>query len=187
MTVPVFVSFYTPEYESESTGLVASLRQVGIPDDQVHVQAVGSRGNWHLNCARKCEFLTECLRKFDVIVWLDADARTDQDPRPYFGTIPGSVDFGAHWRAGQELLSGTLYLRRSVETEALLGLWNKVCKENPDVWDQKCLQRVVHAVMSLKLVNLPPELCCIPDIMRGVKAIVRHRQASRKLKMLVGP
>lgn len=183
----IYTSFYTDLYESEASGLIESLRSVGVPGDQIDVRHRPCLGNWFLNCSQKVLHLIDVLAEHDTVVWLDADARTDQDPRPYFDTLPEGVDFGAHWRAGQEMLSGTLYLRRSVETEALLGLWGKVCSENPDVWDQKCLQRVVHAVMSLKLVNLPPELCCIPDIMRGVKAIVRHRQASRKLKMLVGP
>lgn len=186
----VFASFYTPEYAGEAAGLRESLARVGVSPDEIRVEPRTSLGSWALNCAAKPKFLLGLcvdLRDGDRLVWLDADARLEADPRLFFGVLPDAVDLAAHWRAGTELLSGTLYLRVGDPVRVLLDAWARACDAHRGAWDQRVLQQVVHAVPFLVLANLPPALCAIPDLMPGVRPIVRHRQASRRLKLVVGP
>lgn len=186
----VFASFFTPEYVEEASGLLASLAAAGISDDEARVDAVESLGRWELNCSRKGPWLAEVFASLadgDRVVWLDADARLDADPRPYFLSIPDAVDLAVHWRVGAELLSGTLYLRNGEGTRLLLDLWGKSCRAAPGAWDQRVLQQVIHRLPNLVVANLPAEFCAIPDLMPGVSPVIRHRQASRRLKLVVGP
>ena len=186
----VYASFYTPEYAEEAAGLRHSFDECGIPSDRVQIEPRASRGTWAKNCAGKPQFLRDViatLRDGDQVIWVDADARIDVDPTPYFLAIPDSVDLGIHWRAGEELLTGTLYLRVGDGVRILLGAWIDACDANPTAWDQRVLQRIIHGVINLVVVTIPPSFCAIPDLMPGVHPIIRHRQASRRLKMLVGP
>ena len=190
MTRLVFASFYTPEYVEEAAGLVESLAARGIAGEETRVEPVESLGRWETNCQRKPAWLAGVagsLLPGDRLVWLDADARIDADPRPYFRAVPDAVDLAAHWRAGAELLSGTLYLRVGDGARLLLDLWDKACRAAPGAWDQRILQQVVHRIPNLVAANLPAEFCAIPDRMPGVQPTIRHRQASRRLKMTVGP
>lgn len=130
------------------------------------------------------------------IVWLDADARLGEeateaeftpDPSGYFMSMPEAIDFGAHWREGQELLSGTLYLRVSDASRTLVHMWHQRCIQNEGAWDQRVLQGTLFLIANLVITVLSPHYCCIPDLMPGIQPVIRHRQASRKLKALVGP
>ena len=118
------------------------------------------------------------------IVYLDADARIMRYP-VLFDNF--DADFGAHYLAGQELLSGTLFFRNCQKCYHLVYLWHELLRESKGpVWDQVVLQHCIREYgvkLELKVKNLPPTYTQIFDTMEGTgKPIIKHMQASRRAK-----
>jgi hypothetical protein len=176
---PLFISFYTPIYRSEADGLLATLAAFGLSAD---VRLVESQGSWVRNCARKADFIAEMMDEYPgrPLVWLDADARVRQWPELLFHL---DCDFAAHWKGGTELLSGTLYFGGTDAARRLVQPWAAMCRADPDVWDQKHLQRVVGNADGLRVDTLPAPYVLIFDLMKDEgPPVIEHLQASRKLK-----
>lgn len=180
--IPLFVSFFTPDYAPEAAGLVESLHRFGLP---CFVQEVPSSGCWTANCARKPSFLLEARKQFpgQPVVWLDADARVRQNPT-LFESIPGYVDLAVHYRDGTELLSGTMYWGAGEHATRLLKAWRRDCELNPSLFDQRVLQGLVDGTSRYRVTYLPATYTAIFDArMCGPDEIViEHMQASRRLK-----
>ena len=175
--VPIFCSYYTLRYTPEAEQLLATLREWGLRYD---VRPVSDLGRWELNCNYKPTYLRECRERFpgEALVWVDADARVRSYPG-LFDVL--NCDFAAHWRHGQELLSGTLYFGPTEAAGKLLSEWEAECKRRPGDWDQRILADVLGKVPSLKIARLPWSYCQIFDGEPGIP-VIEHTQASRRLR-----
>jgi hypothetical protein len=174
---PLFVSFYTDAYAEHAAGLIESLEAFGLAYDVRRV----SGGDWLDNVNFKPAFLLGMMREHQScpLVWLDADARVRQKP-VLFNTL--DCDFAAHWRHGEELLSGTMYFAPTVAARRLCAEWRNACWLNPREWDQKTLQRVIAAgVRRLRVERLPSEYTRVFDDPKMGEPVVEHLQASRQL------
>lgn len=183
MMAPIYVSFFTPAYAAEAAGLVESLNAFGLPHD---VRALPSRGSWVGNCGMKAAFLREMRAEHPgrPLVWLDADARVRQPP-VLFDTLDG-YDFAAHWRHGEELLSGTMYWGDTEAAGDLLRAWEQECAFFPGVWDQRTLAVAIERVPGLRIFHLPGSYTRILDADdQGPDVVVWHGQASRRLRNVV--
>lgn len=178
MDWPVVVSYYTPDYATHARQLVESCDYFGLPHD---VERVASRGTWAQDCARKPAHLRAALERHGWVAWLDADARVVAEPIELRDRGPM---LSAHWRDGVELLSGTLVLRSSPEIAELLERWEMGCAAEPTAWDQRVLQRVVHAVSGLVVRVLPPSYAWIREFMFMLgQPVIEHLQASRQTRV----
>lgn len=79
MTEPVFVSFYTNNWQYTARGqkLERSLKSLGY---RCHFSALDTTGDWLTNTALKAAFICDMLELYDHIVWVDADSELTGDP-----------------------------------------------------------------------------------------------------------
>lgn len=191
----MFVSYYTPEYAEEAEALRETLGAFGV---RHLVLPRPSLGQWERNCGMKPAFLLEMVHQHGPVCWVDADARLRAEPTLLL-SVPESVDLAVHWRKGQipiakrgdvvyvsdfELMSGTVYVSDSDAARLLLQRWAAKCAANPEAWDQRCLQQVVHQVEGLVVANLPAAYCHVKEYMPGAP-VIEHTQASRRLRACV--
>jgi len=183
----LIVSYYTHNtiYEGKAQKFVQSLQKFNIP---YHVEGIESLGNWQKNTGYKPTFVKNMLLKFPEtnIVWVDCDAEFFAYPI-LFDNL--SCDVAAYVYDGKEynkadwipeLLSGTVYFRNSPKVFAIVEQWEKLCKEQPKIWDQKHLEAVLKKDFEL----LPGEYCKIMDKMKYIKSpIIVHYQASRTVRI----
>jgi hypothetical protein len=177
MTWPTFVSFCTTDngYAEEAAQLIETLDRFGLPH---HVAPIGPSTGWARDCNRKPEFLRSCLDRFGPVVWLDADARVIREPILLRGI---DADFAAHWRHGEELLSGTMYFGPGAEM--LLDVWSIRCAAMPGAMDQRNLADAIATVPDVRMVRLPVEYTSIFDgADLPAEPVILHTQASRRLK-----
>jgi hypothetical protein len=185
--LPSFIAagFYTKKtpYDQEIIGLKRSCTAFGI---HCHIKGYDNRGAWVKNAAIKPEFLLEMmdLHPNKKIVYLDADARVKQYPK-LFDTL--DADIAVHYRHGRELLSGTIFLSPNERTKRLLHAWVEQQKKEPEVWDQRVLEKLLAGWKHpLKVARLPAAYCQIFDTMKQHgDPIIEHMQASRRYKQLV--
>jgi len=192
---PIFVTAYTVGngYEELALRLMQSVSAQGRPcvARSIPIHQAG----WAATAALKARVIREmvCDRfPHRPVVWLDADAIMVRDP---VALDHMETPLGVH-RLGPELLTGTMYWRRDRCTTRVLDRWVQVCDENPAVWDQRLLGRVLDEVgMSPQL--LEPEYCWI-DAAWGTAQqgndisamyyggdhdpVIVHTQASRRLR-----
>jgi hypothetical protein len=180
---PLFVSFYTPDngYAEEAAQLVETLKEFGLDH---HVANIGKMINWDLATQHKPVFLLKMMRcnPGRSVVWVDADARVRKAPT-LFESL--DCDFAAHWRAGEELLSGTLYFSNSDASRHLALLWAERVREKPEQWDQVTLDQIVRPCPDwLRVATLPAPYTLIFDSMANDgPPVIEHTQASRRLKV----
>lgn len=177
---PLYVSFYAgPGYADEACGLIGSLDALGLAHD---VRELPDAGSWELNCGRKAAFL-QAMRASHPdcpLVWLDADARVLRPPT-LFDEL--TCDFAAHWKDGDELLSGTMFIGATDAAGELLETWRIECEQNPHEWDQKVLQRIINREPARWTTErLPASYTAIFDAGMSENPVIEHRQASRRLK-----
>ena len=181
------VSYYTlgTFYERYAQQFIASMKEHNIVH---HVAGVPNLHSWRKNTCYKPTFLAECLNSFpDVdIVWVDCDAEFKQYPI-LFDTIDCDIAvhnferrlYLRHSKQQLEVLSGTVYLRNNEKVRGIVDAWVKECETNPNVWDQKSLEKVLHG----EYYQLPPEYCTIERTMHRIKnPIILHHQASRLIR-----
>jgi len=183
MTSPLFISFHSgPGYADEAKGLQESLAALDLPS-----LILGERdaGTWIANCAQKPCFLRRIRATLDgPIVWLDADARVLRMP-VLFNDL--TCDIALHVRTPErgkpEMLSGTIYLGNTDGACEILYEWCEEQERQPQMWDQRTLQRVLEANPDRwDVVHLPETYCAIFD--KGIQdPVIEHRQASRRLKV----
>jgi hypothetical protein len=185
MTTPIYVNFHTTDagYTAEAMELGKTLDDFGL---RAEIIAVPPFSSWTEACAYKPVFLQSMRQKHGArpLVWLDADARVRQYPR-LFLDMPPDVDFAAHWKDDEELLSGTLYFGATPAADRLLTAWAKSCSERPGDWDQRVLQDLVDGMKAadLKVEHLPPTYTQIYDLMASAgEPVIEHMQASRRLR-----
>lgn len=184
------ISFYTEdnEYAEHAARLKATLDRFGL--DYI-LNPIPSTGSWECNCAYKAEFIYKQWQQSPIpVVWLDADATLEQDPKLFaslnadFAIHKWTWDY-AHHAAGWEFCSGTLYFGKSERTEALLKQWILRCKADPYTWDQVHLCSAwcdVSTISPLQTAWLPRSYLQIDGAPDTESTVVRHWQASRKLR-----
>lgn len=183
-TSPVVVTFYTAGngYDDEVERLRESCRAHGVDLDAT---AVADQGSWLRNCAMKPEFLASRMRHHTPrpVLWVDADAAIR---RPIADVGHWDCDIALRKRRGREVLSGTVFLRDTTASRALVETWARLCHDRPDQADQCCLADALQVERGLKVRWLDPEWCFIFDLDReehpDVTPVIEHFQASRRLK-----
>jgi len=167
------VAFYTigTPYEQEVKKLEDSCAKFGIP---LTVYPVESKGTWTANCAQKAAVLVKAFREHSCdLVYLDADAVV---MKPFtFPTFDGHI---ATYFKGDELLTGTIFIKHTDEALNILRRWEM--SQTPHEWDQKTLQRVA----GREVAHVGQEFCKIFDN-PGPEPVIQQNQASRRLKKTV--
>ncbi len=191
---PLYISYATPAYYPELRQLIKTLDDLNLP---YCVDTIPSFGTWQRNTQYKVEFIRNKLTQFKrPVVWVDADARIRQNPI-IFRLLTDTVDVAVHYRDDTlgrrlsqspdgEVLSGTIYFNYSSMAFEVLDKWEENNKANPNIWEQKNLQRALEQV-NADIFKLPPSYCQI--IASGKArmgdpndAVIAHTQASRRLK-----
>jgi len=173
------VSYYTPRtiYEDYVECLRESEELYEIPH---HIQAVPDLGSWALNTSYKPSFIADMLELYDRIAYVDIDAEFKRYPI-LFDTLDCDISaaiFKQNYNrpCAKEMLSGTIFIKRTEWTIRAVRRWIEECRRAPDVWDQIHLEKIVGS----KNVELPPEYCTIYDRMNYVKnPVIVHKAASR--------
>jgi len=186
------VAYYTVDniYSRCAKKFIKSAQQFNIP---YLITPIEHQGNWVKNTQYKATFLKQQLEtlKATSLIYVDIDAEFHEDPG-LFKLLDESPDvlIGAHnldhskfGRGNKhELLSGTLYLKNCKETYDLVVEWEAECKQDPTIWDQKALEKVLTK-KKINYHNLPEEYCTIFDYMKSVvNPVIVHYQASREVK-----
>lgn len=130
----------------------------------------------------------ELLTDYQALVYVDSDARFWKFPALFLDyTDPGcKVEFAVHWRKNTELLSGTIFMKRTHIVFDLLKTWEARANMNPTKWDQKVLQSIVPNAKDEWIDNLPMEYCKIFDAVdMKCNPVIEHMQASRKWKRII--
>jgi hypothetical protein len=161
--------------------------------------------DWAAATSYKPTFLLSALDFFsqgraDWLLYVDADARFRQLSR-LASTLrdmqSAGEDIGVHYLkhpdGTKELISATILFRVCARIRCRFQAWERLCKDRPDVWDQKHLQSVLETADAGLVRMLPPEWCWIDggfkprDISASVygdniEPYIVQTQASRRLK-----
>lgn len=190
---PTFLSYHTDDalYSAHAARLRRSLALHGLPH---RIESVAAGASWMQATQHKAKFLREMR---DVlkgpIVWTDADSTIERAPVLFEG-LKG-YDIAIHKRAGRELLSGTIWFADTKRADAFLDAWLAEILKHPHEWDQGAAQRVITKglVKGLRVLDLPPEYCCIKDGPAAMVAdcpadgpVILHHQASREARRREG-
>jgi len=178
---PLFVSFHTPDplYTTAAMRLKTSLERYKLPHK---VLSCPDKGSWLNNSAFKANFILAMLRDWsENIVWVDADAEIVEEPL-IFKEL--TADLAAVMHRGQELLTGTLFLRNCQEIKKLLENWIAANKAYPMRWEQNNLQMLLEMEPwkeSIKFQELPHAYAHIFDFKYEDDAlpVILQYQASR--------
>jgi len=197
----IIVSFYTigTPYEQEAAKLKASLAALAITN--YDILGVPDKGSWNANTKCKPFVILRAMNRYDTdVLFVDADATFEQVP-----AVDPDADLAAHvmdkqfWgqdtrRRAYSLMSGTLWFANSDPARDLLTAWQNENRLEPKRWDQHNLETVIGFDPRTKavggpwrLAELPCQYCAIDKTMTGINdAVIRHHQASRKLKGKIG-
>jgi len=186
----IVVGYYTKNtiYEEKSKIFINSLKKFNIPYD---VQAIKNLGDWWSNTNYKPTFLYEMLKKHKPksVIYVDCDAEFLHFPELFERlSVDPSVNVGVYifdrscYRKsahGFEVLSGTVFLKNNQTVLELVKRWEMECKNNPRVWDQKSLEKVLNGNYT----KIPGEYCKIFDRMEHITdPVIVHYQASREVR-----
>lgn len=186
----VIVSFYTKGtgYAKLAPNLRASLERFKMPYE---IEAIDNRGSWLKNTQYKTIYCRQKIKQIDAkgLVWIDIDAVLKRKPELFY-YLWQLADVGFHfhrWGSSKwlELLSGTMYFKKSKPVIDFLDTVIEMHIKRPGVRQQRAIQKLLAGPWGQKLevFNLPPEYTKIYDLMREVKnPVIEHYQASRKLK-----
>jgi len=178
-----FVAYYTIGTKYEE--LVPRLRNSFIKYDvNYDILGIPNLGDWNKNTHYKPTFIKNMLQKYEYITYIDIDAELCGQPN-YFEYIKSDIgvpviDWGKYGRnPRKEILSGTLYFKRTQRVIELVNKWILLCDKDKRTWDQKLLATILPKDYN----KLPDEYCMIFDSMYIIKKpIIKHHQASRKFK-----
>lgn len=184
----IVISFYTIDYKEDVAKLKESLEKFKIPYDIEEVQKTTiTRNDWLEVCKYKAVFVKKMLQKYPGkdIVWLDADAIVQQYP-VLFDEI--KCDIAIHYRRGNEVLSGTIFMNSNTKTLALCDRWI-ARNNNPSFHGQLEQVSLKNAIIGdLNVYRLPPEYTKIFDLMKknneGGDPVIEHFQSSRRYKRI---
>jgi len=187
---PMIVSFYTKDtpYKAYADELMNSLKKLGL---EYEIEGVTSAGSWLANTRYKPTLLEKMVRRYQDrgVLYVDCDALVLKKPDLFLDFASDfavhQVDWSLYGRGRRmEVLGGTIYCRCTDRVLGILRRWIDSCKKAPlRIWEQRLLQRII----GNNFYNLPPEYCCIFDLMGEHLSdpVILHMQASRKLKRRV--
>lgn len=181
--------FYTddPVYEKHAKMLKASASKFGIDVELYKIL----QDEWQTIIAYKTKFIAEMRRKLSgPILYIDVDALILEDIRPYFLNI--KKDIAVHYLDDSNLMSGTIFLNDTPNTHTLINEWEKCQEENPNIWDQIILEKILNEWESFNKISihrLSPSYTFIYDTSlktygNQYKPIIEHYQASRDKRWL---
>ena len=181
----LIISAYTENtpYEQEVKNLKKSLDNLDL---KYMIYPLKNRGSWVKNCAQKPEVIYKALNEFPGkdIIWIDADALVLRTPK-LFEELSEDIAY-YHTKNGKtRLCSGSLFFKNNNYSMGVVSSWIKVLKNNPNMWDQEGLQKVLEEMGILKMDALPVEYCTIKGRKwhQNVKnPVILHTQASRRLR-----
>jgi Nucleotide-diphospho-sugar transferase len=193
---PLFISCYTPDYETRAKSLMRSLRRCKL---DFEVEPIAELGSWQKNSQFKSKFIWKKLTEhFDrnlgigqPIVWIDADAEILSYPVEFdhLESDIGVCEFKHTGRDLTEMLSGTIYFKNNLMSHRVVDKWIETCGENPEKWDQKCLRIAVDhfATQGLRVTFLPITYCFIHDTHKEMfpeaEPVIVHFQESRQARI----
>jgi len=185
----IIVAYYTNTrpYIEHVNALVLSLIHFNL---KYYIYEADDQGSWVSNCSYKPTFIRSMMDKFPnkSIVYTDIDSIFIREPH-LFSEI--ACDIACHHfnrqqykprsSAKDEILSGTIFFNNSDTSKEIVDEWITECNNNPESWDQSCLQSILRGREE----DLPPEYCCIFDTMKSItNPVILHKQASRQAKKL---
>lgn len=176
----LIVGFFTPDalYRSEAQRMRLSAEVLGLA---VETMQVTSAGSWVRNAGLKPRVLADFRQRHrGPLLYVDVDAVFHCNPWPDLRGLR-DVDIAVFHTAAGSLLSGTILLGDTAETQELLANWLRACEAEPDEWDQRVLSGVLET-QSLRVGALPASHCRIFDDKNcgpPGAVVVEHLQASR--------
>jgi len=194
MIVAAFYTIGTP-YEQEAEELRKTLDRFGL---QYDIRALPHPGSWakaNLLNAGVIKGVRDSHPGEDVL-YLDADARVMQDPRPFFDELrQGPYDVGVYYLPDsphapldcrEELCSGTTWWNT---TETATGLLDRWIEANAAPEADKAILQDLLATGHARVARLYPEMCWIDTISEmhfgKREPIIFHTQASRRHRRAV--
>lgn len=184
----IVCAYYTKNtiYEEYAENFVLSLKKFDLPYE---ITPIDDFKDWYKSVQYKPVFLKKMLRKYypHSIVYVDVDAVFCKYP-DLFDILDKSLnlniavhilDHSKYRRKNHspELLSGTIFLGNSRETNIILDEWIEELAKDSKLWDQKGLENVLR---GKNFYRLPEEYCMIFDYMSSIKnPVIKHFQASR--------
>lgn len=184
---PLIVTWWAgAAYRSFADALICSV-DTSVCDYLALTSDRDTRG-WEQTCSRKplAILFAMSLAPSRPVLWVDADAVIER-PICWDRIFPLGKEAAAlvsclrprgRWpnRVNSTLLSGTLGF--TPRAKPVVERWAQACAESPHHLDQDTLERVLSN--DVEVSDLPPEYCCIPDLMNDVQnPVIVHRQASR--------
>lgn len=182
------VVFYTVDslYELERDRLLSSTRPLGLDVAAVGVENTGS---WVRNAGLKPGVLVNQRKAIrGPLLYVDVDAVFHRDPWPELLRIDS--DIAVYYEENGRLLSGTILINDTPAAMALMEAWELGCKQEPDVWDQLVLERILaedaaRASPRYSVTRLSVSFCWIFDRIENEPVnlvYIEHLQASREMK-----
>ena len=181
------IAYYTKDtyYKDLAESLTASCKKFNL--DYI-IQEIPNLGTWQKNTHYKPIFIHNMLKKdVEAVVYVDVDAVFMENPLR-FNAIQKDIaipilDHVKHGKVkrGKELLSGTLYFKNTIYSKQLINKWCEECVENPNMWDQRVLEKIVS---GFDYEILPDEYCYIFDYKYKQigSPVITHYQASRRFR-----
>ena len=182
------VSYYTVNsgYQTEILNLVRTLDRWGL---DYKLSGINSRGSWFNNIAWRPQFLKQTMAMLPgrSLLWLDSDARVQQDPI-LFDKLEGmGYDLAVHYRNDRELLGGTMWFSSGPMAARLVDIWAGFQNQNPQLREQQSLQILLPGHKEFRVYKLPATYCQIFDLMKHAgQPVIEHFQASRRFKKAMG-
>lgn len=179
------IAMYTPEYEKYRDRLINSILKFKL---KYRIYPIENKGDWLLNCKQNTDVILKAFEELnDDLLYLDCDAEFRKSPRLIKRL---SCDIAYHvirYPNKVQLCSGTLYLKNTPKIIKLIHEWKELNSLN-DEWDDDNLKHLLNTdYKDLNQYILPEQYCSI-DINRiqtGKNPIIRHHQASRKMKKVI--
>jgi len=187
----MIVSYYTkdtPYEEVIKKYLIPSLDKFKL---KYQIEGVPNLGSWKANTDYKPKFILNALKKYNRVIWLDADAEIVQYPTELFKMSDDYdigvfyLDWGIHYghsNGKKELVSSVAVFNQN--SIPMVKYWLK--KSRVFTWEQQALEKALE-LNDVKVYNLPKEYCTIIKKDNGLPeyikepVIVQH-QVSRILK-----
>jgi len=190
MTDPLFVSFFTPQYEQEAASLIETLKAFSLDHEVIERKNLG---DWYQNTRMKPAVVNGAMLHHPgrPVVWLDSDARVRRRPELFWRL---ACDVAAYRTVHQasgivEYLSGTVYLSGSPRSVEFASRWIAHCQFRTDVSEQFGFNDALAEAIrdtSFRFEPLPVEYTFVFDRHRaefpGVKPVIEHFQKSRETR-----
>jgi hypothetical protein len=185
---PLFLTFYTPDYEDCALLLGQDCQRLGV--DFKMVEESHEFKNWMQATYYKAFFVKAALANigdgYDSIVWIDADARVRSVPRLLSVLGPEEWDVAIHRFNGREALSGTVWFANNAKCREVVDLWCQYNSGEISCLEQKNLAHAIHDTKDVRMYELPCEYAFIFDLSKRLHPnavpVIEHFQRSRETR-----